>query len=198
MAQPSSRPAVLVTRKLPAAVEARLANSYRAELNADDHPRDVEEIVARSADKDAILCTLGDWMDGATIARLPRSVRILATFSAGVNHIDVAAAAKRGIVVTNTPDALTEATADVAMLLVLGAARRASEGERLVRAGEWSGWAPNHMLGAHLHGRRLGVIGMGRIGQALAARARASGMEIHYSSPRALEPDAAQGAVYHR
>jgi glyoxylate reductase len=131
------------------------------------------------------------------IAALPDRVAVIATFSVGYEHIDLAAAEARGILVTNTPGVLTEATADIALLLLLGAARRASEGERMMRAGTWTGWTPTQLMGTHLHGKRLGILGMGRIGQALARRARALGMEIHYHNRSELDPAEAGEARYH-
>jgi lactate dehydrogenase-like 2-hydroxyacid dehydrogenase len=128
---------------------------------------------------------------------LPDRVRVLATFSVGTDHIDLAAAKARGLIVTNTPDVLTDATADIALLLILGAARRASEGERLIRADAWTGWTPTQLMGTHIGGKRLGLIGMGRIGQAVARRARAFGMTIHYSNRKRLPPELEEGAVYH-
>jgi lactate dehydrogenase-like 2-hydroxyacid dehydrogenase len=139
----------------------------------------------------------GDDMGTETIAALPDTVRIIATFSVGTDHIDVEAARARGIVVTNTPDVLTDATADITLLLILGAARRASEGERMIRAGEWTGWRPTQLLGTHLGGKRLGIVGMGRIGQAVARRARAFGMSIHYSNRKRLPAEREGDAVFH-
>lgn len=145
----------------------------------------------------ALLITPTDRMAAADIAALPDRVAIIATYSVGVEHIDIAAAAERGIAVTNTPGVLTEATADIALLLMLGAARRASEGERLVRSGGWTGWTPTQLLGTHLGGRRLGIVGLGRIGRAMARRARALGMRIAYHNRQPLPDDQAEGACYH-
>ena len=192
-----SKPALLVTRKLPEAVEARASRDYRARLNLADEPLDGGGLVRAAAGADGVLCTTTDRLDAAAIATLPESVRILATFSVGFEHIDLKAARARGLVVTNTPDVLTDATADVAMLLMLGAARRASEGERLIRTDGWTGWAPTHMLGTHVGGKRLGILGMGRIGRAVAHRARAFGMVIHYHNRQQLAPEAEQGAIFH-
>jgi len=124
-------------------------------------------------------------------------VRMLATFSVGFEHIDLAAARARGLIVTNTPDVLTDATADVALLLILGAARRASEGERLIRDDAWTGWAPTHLLGIHVGAKRLGILGMGRIGRAVAARARGFGMVVHYHNRQRLAPQDEAGATFH-
>jgi lactate dehydrogenase-like 2-hydroxyacid dehydrogenase len=192
------KPVVLVTRKLPEAVEERLRRDYTPRLNSDDRPYRPDELIGYSADAAAILTCATDPWPAAMIERLPEAVRVIATFSAGYEHIDVAAASARGIIVSNTPDVLTEATADVAMLCLLGAARRAFEGEALIRTGRWSGWTPTQLLGVELHGAVLGIVGMGRIGQAVARRARACGMGIHYFSRRRLPPDFEQGATFHQ
>jgi lactate dehydrogenase-like 2-hydroxyacid dehydrogenase len=191
------KPVVFVTRKLPQAVEERLRRDYQPRLNRDDRVLGPDERIAGSADADAILTCATDPWPAELIVRLPRSVRALATFSAGFEHIDLAAASARGITVTNTPDVLTEATADVAMLCLLGAARRAFEGEALLRTGCWSGWTPTQLLGLELNGAVLGIVGMGRIGQAVARRARAFGMRIHYYGRQRLPPELEQGAWFH-
>jgi len=193
----ASRPALLVTRKLPDPVEQRLEADFDTTLNLDDHPRSADEIIAASQGKQAILCTVGDPFSAQLINRLPDSIRILATFSAGYNHIDVGAAQARGMAVTNTPDVLTDATADIAMLLMLGAARRASEGERLVRRRAWTGWSPTHMMGTHLGGKRLAIVGLGRIGEAVARRAQAFGMEVHYANRSGRRSPTLPNAVLH-
>jgi len=192
-----SKPSLLLTRHLPDAVEARAGRDYRATFNPQDTPLAGPELTARAAGMDGVLCAAGDRFDAATIAALPESVRIVATFSVGTDHIDLAAAQARGLVVTNTPDVLTDATADIAMLLMLGAARRASEGERMIRDGRWTGWTPTQLMGTHLGGKRLAILGMGRIGRAVAQRARAFGMSIHYFNRSRLAPELEQGATYH-
>jgi lactate dehydrogenase-like 2-hydroxyacid dehydrogenase len=194
-----SKPLLLMTRHFPPAVEARAARDYATIPNATDTPMTGPQIaaVARQSEPAGILCAAGDAMNAETIAALPRSLRIIATFSAGTDHIDLAAAAARDILVTNTPDVLSVATAEIAMLLILGAARRGSEAERLVRAGEWQGWAPTQLMGVTLEGKALGILGMGRIGQALARMARGFGMVIHYRNRRPLPEAEAQGAIYH-
>jgi lactate dehydrogenase-like 2-hydroxyacid dehydrogenase len=179
-----AKPILLVTRKLPEPVEARIAASYEARFNRDDVPLSPQELIARSAGADGILCTITDRLSTDVISALPASVRILATFSVGFEHIDLGAAKARGLMVTNTPGALTEATADITLLLLLGAARRAYEGESLVRSGNWRGWAPTQLLGTELHGKRIGIVGMGRIGQAVAKRAQGFGLEVHYTGRR--------------
>jgi len=193
----AEKPHLLITRKLPTTVEVRAQRDYHARLNATDEPYGREELVRAAEDSAAILCTTTDRFDAATIGRLPESVRMLATFSVGFEHIDLAAARERGIVVSNTPDVLTDATADVAMLLILGAARRASEGERLIRDDAWGGWAPTHLLGIHVGGKRLGILGMGRIGRAVAARARAFDMTVHYHNRQRLTPQDEAGATFY-
>jgi lactate dehydrogenase-like 2-hydroxyacid dehydrogenase len=193
----ADKPIVLVTRKLPDAVEDRLQRDYAPRLNPDDRPYAAEELIENSAGAAAILTSATDAWPAAQIERLADSVRAIATFSAGHEHIALGAAAARGIVVTNTPDVLTEATADVAMLCLLGAARRAFEGETLVRTARWRGWTPTQLLGLELHGATLGIIGMGRIGRAVARRARAFGMRIHYHCRQRLRSDLEHGAVFH-
>lgn len=201
-AQPSGdagRPVVLLTRRLPDAVEARASRDYVAILNPADESLDGAAIAARAAGAgaEAVLCCAGDRLDAVAVAALPSRVKVLATFSVGTDHIDLDAARARGLIVTNTPDVLTDATADIALLLMLGAARRASEGERMIRADAWTGWTPTQLMGTHLGGKRLGIVGMGRIGQAVARRARAFGMTIHYSNRKRLPADQEEGATYH-
>jgi lactate dehydrogenase-like 2-hydroxyacid dehydrogenase len=193
----STKPKVFVTRKLPPAVEERLQRDYDAMLNAADQPLSADEIVAGCADARALLCCITDRIDAALIGRLPDSVRIVATFSVGYNHIDCAAVRARGMIVTNTPGAVTDATVEIAALCLLGAARRASEGERMMRSGAWPGWAPTQLLGTQLSGRRLGILGMGRIGQGLARVGEALKMEVHYHNRRRLWPEIEAGAIYH-
>ncbi|MGH7107378.1 MAG: NAD(P)-dependent oxidoreductase, partial [Acetobacteraceae bacterium] len=159
------KPVLLVTRRLPPAVEARAAREFEARLNSEDRPLDGEELVRRAAGAAAILAAPTDRLDEAAFRRLPESVRVVGTFSVGFDHIDCDAAKARGIAVCNTPDVLSVATAELAMLLILAAARRAGEGERLVRSGHWSGWTPTQLLGTSVSGRRLGIFGMGRIGR---------------------------------
>jgi lactate dehydrogenase-like 2-hydroxyacid dehydrogenase len=192
------RPALLVTRRLPDAVEARAARDYDARLNPDDIIHDGAGLARLAQGCSGILATTGERFDAATIAALPEGIGIIATYSVGVDHIDLDAARARGIVVTNTPDVLTDATADTTMMLILGAARRAGEGERLVRAGAWKSWTPTLLLGVHVTGKRLCILGMGRIGQAVARRARGFDMEIHYSTRRRLPPELEAGAIPRR
>jgi lactate dehydrogenase-like 2-hydroxyacid dehydrogenase len=193
----SSKPVVLVTRKLPDAVEERLRRDYDAHLNPDDRLYSSEDLVALASGADAILPCHTEKFTADVIARLPKGVRAIANFSVGYDHVDTLAAKARGIIVTNTPDVLSDATAEVAMLLLLGAARRAGEGEMLVRGRTWRDWSPSFMVGTHVTGKRLGIIGMGRVGQVTAQRARGFDMEIHYSNRRRLDPEAEAGAVFH-
>jgi lactate dehydrogenase-like 2-hydroxyacid dehydrogenase len=191
------KPTVFVSRKLPDAVEARLRRDYDARLNLDDRTYAVDELIAACEGADAVVTSSADKWTAEVIGRVPESVRIIATVSVGHEHIDLEAARRRGIVVTNTPEVLDDATADTAMLLMLGAARRAFEGERMMREGTWSGFGLTSFLGRQVSGKRLGIFGMGRIGRAVAQRARGFGMEIHYHNRRRLAPDLEQGAIYH-
>jgi lactate dehydrogenase-like 2-hydroxyacid dehydrogenase len=190
-----AKPVLLVTRRLPPAIEALAAKDFDARLT----PSEVvmPDLLAQAQGADAILCCPGDKLDAATIAALPASVKVVGTFSVGYDHIDVAAAKSRGIRICNTPDVLSVATAECAMLLLMMAARRAGEGERLVRSGNWSGWAPTQLLGTQVSGRRLGIFGMGRIGRELARMARGFGMEIHYRDMARLPPELELGATFH-
>ena len=175
---------LLVTRPQPAPVVAAVRRHFDVVLRPDTLPMTADEMVAALRDFDAIMPTLGDRFQAPVFAAVPRSrARILANFGVGVNHIDVAAARAAGLAVTNTPGAVTDATADIAMLLILATARRAGEGERMLRAGRWDGWHPTQLLGFHVSGKRLGIIGMGRIGKAVARRAQAGfGMEIMFAN----------------
>jgi len=165
------RPTVVVTRRLPAPVEEQLAREFQARLNPDDHPFTPAELQEALRSADGVVPTVSDRVSADTLSVEPLRARILANFGVGFNHIDVSAAQARGLVVTNTPDVLTDDTADEAIMLLLMVARRAGEGERHVRTGAWTGWRPTHMLGTRLSGKVLGLIGMGRIGRAVAKRA---------------------------
>ena len=186
------RPSVLVTRALPQDIEARMTDLFDARLNAADVPMTAGQIAAAAAGTDAVVPTVTDRFDAALIADLPETVRLLANFGVGVNHIDLDAAAARGIVVTNTPDVLTDDTADIALSLMLAVPRRLVEGDRLVRSGAWQGWSPTFMVGRRLTGRRLGIVGMGRIGQAVARRALGFGMRVQYHNRRRLPVEVEQ------
>ncbi len=192
-----SRPVVLVTRKLPTAVEERLGRDYAPRLNPEDRVYTADELVSLADGAEAIIPSHTERLSAEVIARLPDSVRAICSFSVGFDHIDLAAAKERGIVVTNTPDVLSDATAEVAMLLMLGAARRAHEGARLIRTNTWREWSPTYQLGIQVTGKRLGLIGLGRVGQVLARRARGFDMEIHYHNRRRLDPDQECGAIFH-
>ena len=191
------KPGILCTRRMPPNVEARLSRDYDATLNPEDRIYCAGRLVDASEGKDGIFCAGGDPMTAEVIERLPGSVGILATYSVGYEHIAVEAARARGIVVTNTPEVLNDATADVAMLCLLGAARRGAEGDRMVRAGEWVGWHSTMMLGVQVTGKRLGIFGMGRIGRAVARRARGFDMEVHYNNRSRLPPELEADAVWH-
>ena len=191
------KPRVLVTRRLPDHVEARLKHDYDPDLNTGDHLYSQDDLVARSQGMAAILPCPTDKITAEVIRGLADTVKIIATFSVGHEHIDSAAAAGRGIVVTNTPDVLTDATAEIAMLLILGAARRAPEGERMVYNKTWGAWAPTGMRGIEVTGNRIGILGMGRIGRALAERARGFDMEVHYHNRSRLPEHLEKGAVFH-
>jgi glyoxylate reductase len=188
---------ILVTRRMPPNVEARISRDYQATLNPDDNSVSSAELVAAAEGHDGILCCGTEKFTADVISSLPESVKILATFSVGYEHIDIPAAQKRGLKVTNTPDVLTDATADIAMLCLLAAARRGSEGDRLVRADKWQGWFTTMMLGTHVSGKRLGIFGMGRIGRAVAQRGRGFNMRIHYHNRSRLSDELEQGATFH-
>lgn len=193
----SDKPTILVTRKLPDAVHERLTRDYDARLNPDDKLYSKEALITAAEGADAILPCHTEHFTADVFQRLPDSVKIIANFSVGYDHVDVAAAKKHGVMVTNTPDVLSDATAETTILLMLGAARRASEGERLVRSGGWKDWSPAFMVGRGVTGKRLGVLGMGRVGQVVADRARGFDMEIHYHNRSRLPVEAEKGAVFH-
>lgn len=187
------RPRVAVTRKLLAPIEARMSELFDASLNEDDHEMTAEEIVALAQGCDVLVPTVTDRIDAALIEALPASVKLIANFGAGVNHIDLKAAKARGILVTNTPGVFTDDTADLTMALILNVPRRLGEGHRMMRSGEWKGWSPTGMLGHRVGGKTLGIVGFGRIGEAVALRARAFGLNILYNKrnrlPASLEEE---------
>ena len=191
------KPVLFVTRRLPPAVETRAARDYDARLNAEDTPRTGAEVVRLAEGAHAVLCCPAEKLDAATIAALPDTVKVIGTFSVGYDHIDMPAARARGIAVVNTPDVLSTATAECALLLLLAAARRAGEGERLVRSGGWQGWAPTQLLGTGVVGRSLGIFGMGRIGRELAKLAQGLAMVVHYRDVARLPAEMEHGAIYH-
>jgi glyoxylate reductase len=190
---------ILVTRRLPAPIEARMATLFEAEFNSDDSPLGTDDIISRLSGKDVLVSSITDRIDAEFIERMPKSVKLIAQFGNGFDNIDVEAAYAAGVTVTNTPSVLSEDTADMAMALMLSLPRRLVEGTQLlVRQGQWEGWSPTWMLGRRLRGKALGIVGMGRIGTAVAQRAKAFGLNIHYYSrnrrPPAIEEPL--GATY--
>ena len=175
------RPSVRVTRTLLPAVEKRMAELFDARFNTDDAPLSRDALVAAMADCDVLVPTVTDTIDASIIAAAPPRLKLIASYGAGVNHIDLAAAKAKGIMVTNTPGVFTDDTADLTMALILNVPRRLGEGHRAMRNGEWSGWSPTGMLGHRIGGKTLGIIGLGRIGEAVAMRAKAFGMNIIYN-----------------
>lgn len=194
----AEKPKLIVTRKLPGEVETHIAALFDAELNSDDRPLGRSELAAAFGRADVIVPTVSDNIDSEIIGHAGPNLKLLANFGVGVNHIDLDAARAKGIAVTNTPDVLTEDTADLAMALILMGARRLGEGERMLRGGGWTGWAPTQHLGGRVNGAKLGIIGMGRIGAALARRAGGFAMPVHYHNrgPVAAGLEAALAATY--
>ena len=193
----AAKPKLFVLNKLPEAVEARIRRDYDARLNPTDKTYAAPEIVAGSRGMDGIVTSPTTPVGAAVIQALDQSVRIVATFSVGFDHVDLAAAGARGIAVTNTPEVLTDATADMAMLLMLASARRTYEGQKILREGRWIGWRPTQLIGIGCQGKRLGIYGMGRIGQAVARRAKPFGFELHYHDQAPLPPAKTEGAIFH-
>ena len=185
---PHRRPLVIVTRKLPDLIETRMMELFDCRLILDDHAFPREELAGAMANAEVLVPTVTDELSAALIREAGPKLKLIASFGTGVNNIALDAAKEKGITVTNTPGVLTEDTADMTLALILAVARRLGEGERLVRAGKWQGWAPTAMLGMRLTGKRLGIVGMGRIGTAVAKRARAFGLSIHYHNRRRLDP----------
>ena len=194
----STKPIVVVTRKLPGSIERELHARFDAELNATDTPMDAYALKAAVARADILVPTVTDRVTGDIIAAAGPQLKLIANFGVGFNHIDVKAAAARGIAVTNTPGVLTDATADIAMTLMLMVTRRAVEGVKILESGGFPGWCPTWLMGVSLRGKKLGIVGMGRIGEALAERSLPFGLEIHYHNRKRASPGVEEslGAVY--
>jgi glyoxylate reductase len=185
----SKRPFVIVTRKLPDPVETRMMELFACRLNLDDKPLDKSELMTAIGEAEVLVPTVTDRIDAEVLAASGPGLKLIASFGTGIDHVDLAAAQQRGIIVTNTPGVLTEDTADMTMALILAVSRRLAEGERLIRSGGWSGWGPTSMLGRRIWGKRLGIVGMGRIGSALARRAKGFGLSVHYHNRRPVPDD---------
>ena len=192
-----SKKRLWITRRLSDATLERAARDYDVVINHDDTPGTAADLIAASADFDAIIPCHSEHFSADVVAQFSDRLQIVANHSVGVDHCDLPALKGRGIVVTNTPDVLSDATAELAMLLMLGAARHAVAGDRIVRTGNWDSWSPAFMVGKQVTGARVGIVGMGRVGRAFAAKARGFDMEVHYFNRSALPDDQAQGAVYH-
>ncbi|MGH6925123.1 MAG: 2-hydroxyacid dehydrogenase [Propylenella sp.] len=194
-----AKPLVIVTRRLPEPIETRMRELFQTQLNIDDKPMSQADLVKAMQAADALVPTVTDRIDSEMVAQAGERLKLIANFGNGVDNIDVDAAVKRGIIVTNTPNVLTEDTADMTMALILSVSRRLAEGARVLREGrKWSGWSPTWMLGHRIWGKRLGIVGMGRIGTAVARRARAFGLAIHYHNrrPADLKTEAELEATY--
>src|SRR5215207_3839661 len=196
----AKKPLVVITRKLPDRVETRMRELFDAQLNLDDKPMSQAELASAMKSADVLVPTVTDRIDAAVLGQSGEKLRLIANFGNGVDNIDVATALQRGITVTNTPGVLTEDTADMTMALILAVPRRLTEGATVLSGGDkdWPGWSPTWMLGHRLGGKRLGIIGMGRIGQAVARRAAAFGLQIHYHNRKPVSPRIEQelGATY--
>jgi glyoxylate reductase len=192
------KPKVIVTRKLPDAVETRMRELFDTELNVEDGPMSPEALIDAVGRAEVLVPTITDRIDSKVLTRAGENLKLIANFGAGVDNIDVATANARGIIVTNTPGVLTEDTADMTMALIMASARRVVEGANVVQAGNFHGWSPTWMLGRRIWGKRLGIVGMGRIGQAVARRAAAFGLQIHYHNRKPVSPRIEEelGATY--
>ena len=187
---------IFVARKLLESNEKRMSGIWDAKLNSEDKVYSQSELIELSKDCDGILCSIVDKFDAETINKLSDKVKIISNFAVGFGNIDIKAAMNKNIIVTNTPDVLTDATAEIAILILLGAARRATEGRKWVDKKNWT-WSADFLIGKQLTDSRLGILGMGRIGQALAERAKSFGMKIHYHNRKKLPPNLEKGAIYH-
>jgi glyoxylate reductase len=183
------KPLVVVTRKLPDAIETRMMELFETRLNLEDKPLSQAQLIEAVKTADVLVPTVTDRIDAAVLSQAGPRLKLIANFGTGVDNIDLKTARQRTITVTNTPGVLTEDTADMTMALILAVPRRLSEGERLVRSGQWMGWGPTSMLGHRIWGKRLGIIGMGRIGSAVAKRARGFGLAVHYHNRRRVQAD---------
>lgn len=192
-----NRPILWITRKLSANTEARAVRDYKTILEADDRPASKARIIEMSHKADAILPCHSEIFSREVVNELGSRLKIIANHSVGVDHCDLDALAERGIVVTNTPDVLSDATAEIAILLMLGAARRAIEGDAIVRKQQWDSWSPSFMVGHQVTGKRLGIVGMGRVGQVVAKRAAGFEMQVHYHNRNRLDPELEGEAVFH-
>jgi len=189
---PRTKVKVIVTRRLPEPVETRMSELFDVELNSSDTPMTLDQLAEAAGRCDVLVPTVTDKIDGRVLARAGDRLRLIAQFGAGVDNIDVQSAVSRGITVTNTPGVLTEDTADMAMALILAVPRRIVDGVQTMQAGAFTGWTPTWMLGRRIYGKRLGIIGMGRIGQAVARRAKAFGLQIHYHNRKPVRSQTAE------
>ncbi len=186
---PGKKLSVVVTRRLPEVVETRMTELFDVRLREDDTPMTATELAQAVTEADVLVPTITDQIDAPLLAKAGERLKLIANYGAGVDNIDVATARQRGILVSNTPGVTTDDTADMTLALMLGVIRRVPEGVALAQSGDWPGWAPTAMMGGRLGGRRLGILGMGRIGQAVAKRAAAFGMQIHYHNRKRLRPE---------